>query len=473
MPFPQAHGRLRPHARSACLPLAILVATAVLSVGFGAPKKSEPAPVASPPPSRLPATSDAGVGVLDADTSQVVAEYAPVSIDTLPLHRTGDVGPSWRSSATPLTVVTKGTLARGQTLSEALRHQGISSATIHLIAQHMRGTFDFRYARPGHRYRLGQDPEGMLLDFRYSTSIEKSYYLYWDGKGYEVHEEHAPLRTQLSKVSGVVETSLYDAIALLGEDAKLAGAFADIFAWDIDFSRNVRPGDDFQILYERVYRADADGEEVYVRPGRILAARYRGASGDHSAVYFEGGGGRAGYYRPDGTAIERAFLVAPLEFRRISSSFSKARRHPILGVVRPHRGIDYAAAPGAPVWSVADGKVIYRGWAGASGNLMKIQHRSGYVSYYAHLSRFEPGLSVGDTVTQKQVVGYVGQTGLATGPHVCFRVQKNGRYVNPLDIVSPPGAGIAQAEWPVFKARRDVLLSDLGSATLVAADEAL
>jgi murein DD-endopeptidase MepM/ murein hydrolase activator NlpD len=162
-----------------------------------------------------------------------------------------------------------------------------------------------------------------------------------------------------------------------------------------------------------------------------------------------------------------------LEFRRISSSFSKARRHPILGVVRPHRGIDYAAAPGTPVWSVADGKVIYRGWAGASGNLVKIQHRSGYVSYYAHLSRFESGLKLGDTVRQKQVVGYVGQTGLATGPHVCFRVQKNGRYVNPLDIVSPPAQGIADSEWSIFKARRDVLLSDLGSATLVAADEAL
>jgi murein DD-endopeptidase MepM/ murein hydrolase activator NlpD len=474
VPLPQARGRLRPHTTSARLPLALLIATAALSVGFGSSDEKQPAPVSSPPPGHAGVLRDPVVGPLDADGSRVVAEYAPVSIEALPLH---DVAPDadlgWPSTASPLTVVTKGILKRGQTLSAALRDHGISSATIHLISQQMRGVFDFRYARPGHRYRLGQDPEGMLLDFRYSTSAEKSYYLFWDGTRYTVREDHAALRTQLAKVSGVVDTSLYDAIQALGEHTALAGAFADIFAWDIDFSRSVRPGDDFQILYERLYRTDDDGEEIYVRPGRILAARYRGAAGSHSAIYFEGGGGQAGYYRPDGTAIERAFLVAPLEFRRISSSFSKARRHPILGVVRPHRGIDYAAAPGTPVWSVADGKVIYRGWAGASGNLVKIQHRSGYVSYYAHLSRFESGLKLGDTVRQKQVVGYVGQTGLATGPHVCFRVQKNGRYVNPLDIVSPPAQGIADSEWSIFKARRDVLLSDLGSATLVAADEAL
>ena len=165
--------------------------------------------------------------------------------------------------------------------------------------------------------------------------------------------------------------------------------------------------------------------------------------------------------------------MAPLRHARITSSYSRARRHPILKVTRPHHGIDYAAAIGMPVWSVATGEVIYRGWAGGFGNLVKVKHNNGYVSYYAHLSRFEKGLRVGDRVTQKQVIGYVGSTGLATGPHVCFRVQRHGQYVNPLDIASPPAEAISGDHWTRFMTLRDVLLSDLGSTTLVVADEAL
>ena len=451
-----------------------VIALPLLLVGFGLLHAFD-ASVANESPPSVSSGPPASRAVEEADHSEVVAEYAPVAIEALPLHFPGPrqrYQEDW-SPATPLTVVTRGELQRGETLSTALRSQGISSATIHLIAREMRSTFDFRHAQPGHRYRLNQDPDGQILEFRYATSPERTLRLTWDGHSYQVEESQSTLQPQLAKVSGGIKTSLYEAILAIGEHTSLAGAFADIFAWDIDFSRNVRPGDDFEILYEKLYRTDEYGQSVYVRPGRILAARYRGTAGEHEAIFFEPSNGHAGYYRPDGSAIERAFLVAPLEFRRISSSFSTARRHPILGVVRPHRGIDYAASPGTPVWSVAEGTVIYRGWAGASGNLVKVKHRNGYVSYYAHLAGFEKGLKVGDTVGQKQVIGRVGSTGLATGPHVCFRVQKNGRYVNPLDIVSPPAEGVNRDHWPVFKARRDLLLSDLGTTTLVSSDEAL
>lgn len=457
--------------RLAAVPVLIAVG-ALMSFGVDTRNANEPSSVASGPPSRRSTTPD---GVIESlhrmPGSKVVAEYAPVEIGSLPV-RHAESSDSWPTS-TPLTIVTEGSLERGQSLSNALHDQGISSATISLIAREMRPVFNFRRSQPGDQYRLGQDSDGMVLDFRYSTSPEKSYYLAWEGTRYTVREDRAPLRTQLAKVSGVIETSLYDGIVGLGEQTALASAFADVFAWDIDFSRSVRPGDDFQILYERLFRTDENGSEVYVKPGRILAARYRGRVGEHAVVFYEGPDGNAGYYRTDGTPIQRAFLVAPLEFRRISSSFSSGRLHPILGVVRPHRGIDYAAPFGTPVWSVASGTVIYRGWAGASGNLVKVKHRSGYVSYYAHLSRFNSGLKVGDSVSQKQVLGYVGQTGLATGPHVCFRIQKNGRYVNPMDIVTPAADRIAKVDWPGFAARRDVLLADLGTATFVAADEAL
>ncbi|MAI78165.1 MAG: peptidase M23 [Deltaproteobacteria bacterium] len=399
--------------------------------------------------------------------------YDPGASSALPVRSAG-LRLNGLNGTQPLTVVTKGMLDSGESLSIALQSQGIHPSKIHLVASQLSRVFNFRHARPGHRYRLAQDPDGQVLSFRYSVSPEKSYLLVWDGERYAVSTESAELRAKLAKISGQVDSSLYEAISRLGERAQLANDFADIFAWDIDFSRNVRPGDDFQVLFERLYRTDEDGLEVYVKPGRILAARYRGGIGEYSAIFFEPEeSSRGGYYRPDGTAIERAFLMAPLEFNRISSSFSKARRHPILKVVRPHRGIDYAAPSGTPVWSVASGEVIYRDRAGASGNLVKVKHSNGYVSFYAHLSRFESGLKVGDRVSQKQVIGYVGQTGLATGPHVCFRVQKKGSYVNPLDITSPAGDPIARTDWTAFSSQRDQLMSHLGIINLLAAEEAL
>lgn len=408
----------------------------------------------------------------DESTLEFTAEFPSVSIDSLPIHRVS-LETQIKEPKKSLTLVTRGSLERGESLSTSLRRQGIGFKVIHTIATELAEVFDFRHARPGDEYRLGQDPGGHLVDFRYSVNPEKSFYLYSTDSGYRVREDHAQLRAQVVKVGGQIDSSLYGTVKELGERTQLASDFADIFAWDIDFSRSVQPGDDFQILFERLYRTNSEGDEVYVKPGRILAARYSGQNGDHSAVYFESEKGRGRYFRPDGSSVERAFLVAPLKFSRISSSFSTARRHPILDVVRPHRGIDYAASHGTPLWSVGAGRVIFRGWAGGSGKLVKIKHRNGYVSYYAHLSRFEPGLGVGSTVEQKQVIGYVGDTGLATGPHVCFRVQKNGRYVNPLDISAPAGDPVGDLDRERFESARDLLFADLGTGMQIASDEAL
>ena len=371
------------------------------------------------------------------------------------------------------TVVRKGELRAGETLGGALREEGIAPEVVHLITQQMGPHFDFRRSRPGHRYRVVIDSEGQVVGFRYSTSLEESLYLQWDGDTYVLSEERAELRPRVAALAGLVDSSLYESIRSLGEDPLLADDFAQIFAWDIDFTRNVKSGDAFRVLYERLYLTDDDGEEIYIRPGRILAARYQGAVGEHSAVYFELDEGRGGYFRPDGTSIEGAFLVAPLRYSRITSRYTNARRHPILNVTRRHPGIDYAAAEGTQLWSVGDGTVIYRGWAGASGNLVKVRHANGYVSHYAHLSRFAKGLQVGHQVQQKQVIGYVGRTGLATGAHVCFRVTKNGRYVNPVSIRSPASESIAAEQKAEFGVVRDQLLAGLDFSSIAATDEAL
>jgi len=416
---------------------------------------------------------DAGAPALPG---QVIAEFPPIDIDALPLH---DASPQPlgherqpRDDQSVL-VVTKGTLASGQSLSVALRRHGISASTVYLVAQEMRPVFNFRYSQPGDRYRLAQDPEGNLLAFRYSNSPIESLYLYWNGEDYVVRRERTELEPRIVSLRGVVETSLYRAIRDLGERPQLANGFTDIFAWDIDFARNVKAGDEFQILYEKLYRTDDDGVEAYVRPGRILAARYTGVAGGHTAVYYEREGSPGRYLRADGGGIERQFLVAPLQYSRISSSFTRSSHHPILKISRPHRGIDYVAAEGSPVWSVADGVVVYRSRAGASGNLIKIRHRDGYVSYYAHLSRFADGLEIGQRVEQKSVIGYVGQTGLATGPHVCFRIAKNGRYVNPMSLESPAGDPMAAETRADFERVRDSLLAAFDNGDRSASDEVL
>ncbi len=413
----------------------------------------------------------AGVEVMISDDSseQVVAQYAPISIDSLPIHRSSESGAAVES----LTMVTRGEIESGESLGSSLRRQGISPGTIHLIASEMRKVFDFRRSRPGDAYRLGQDSDGRVLDFRYSQGPEESFYLAWEGTRYTVRQERAELRPQIAKIAGVVDSSFYGAVLALGEQSSLASEFARILAWDIDFSRNVHPGDEFQILYERLYRRNDDGDEIYVRPGRVLAGHYNGNVGEYTVVYFENEHGAGAYFRPDGSSVERAFLAAPLEFSRISSRFTRARPHPILKVTRPHPGIDYAAPRGTPIWAVADGVVEYRARAGASGNLVRIRHAGGYTSHYAHLSKFASDLSVGDHVDQKQLIGYVGSTGLSTGPHVCFRVKKDGRYVDPMRIASPAGAPVDEEKRPVFESVRDQLLADLGPGPMSVVDEAL
>jgi murein DD-endopeptidase MepM/ murein hydrolase activator NlpD len=399
------------------------------------------------------------------DPDGLVAEFSAVQIDSIPLQQT-------RRSA-GLVMVSRGELVKGQTLSRALAEQGISQQSIQLLEREMRPVFSFRRARPGQRFRLSQSPQGEVLAFRYWTSPEESFHLFREGDRYVARSERVELTPRLARAEGVIQESLYLTLQELGEYPQLARGFVDLFAWDIDFSRQVRAGDRFLIFYERLHRIEEDGSEVYVRPGRILAARYRGMAGDYAAVYFEDDEGRGDYYRADGKSIVKQFLAAPLKHTRISSNFSSARRHPILKVTRPHLGIDYAAAEGTEVWAVADGTVIYRGWNGGFGNLVKVQHASSYVSYYAHLSRFSGGLHVGQRVKQKQTLGLVGSTGLATGPHVCFRVAKNGHYVNPLQLKIPAGATIGDAMWGEFRIVRDTLLSALEGDSLVATEEAL
>ena len=356
--------------------------------------------------------------------------------------------------------ISEGVITRGHTLSALLRADEVTPQTIARITRELRGHFDFRKAKPGHSYRLVQDGSGELVEFRYRLSETDGFTLVRQGDRFAVGRDMADLEARSTRIAGVITSTLYQSITNLGEDGQLAHDFADIFAWDVDFQRAVHPGDSYQILYERLYRTGGS-RDVYVRPGRILAARFEGRAGAFTAVYFQPDEDRGGYYRPNGSSVEGAFLMAPLRHGRVTSSYSSARRHPILKVTRPHHGIDYAAPRGTPVWSVGNGTVVHRGWDRGSGNLVKIRHDNGYASYYLHLARFATGLQVGDRVEQKQIIGYVGQTGLATGPHVCFRMQKDGRYMDPARLRTPSGEPIPGGLIPSFRVKRDLLLAEL------------
>lgn len=371
-------------------------------------------------------------------------------------------------------IYTEGELRRGETLAAALDRQDVSPQLVHEIATALRPIFDFRYARAGDRYRLAQDEHGRIMDFDYRRSEFERYTLRRDGEQLLAERFQPDLIVEQARVAGVISTNLYDAVEALGESGELAHDFAEIFAWDVDFSRSVRPGDEFHILYERRFLKGEEGEQRYVGAGRILAARYARVSGDeHSAVYFEHATGRGGYYRADGSAVERQFLQAPLTYRRISSNYSTARVHPITGRRRPHLGIDYAAPTGTPVWAVANGRVTFRGWLGGLGKAVKIRHDNGYESWYGHLSRF-PDLRLGQHVRQKQVIGYVGSTGLSTGPHLHFTLQKNGRLVNPSTMHAAAAPPIPRQQMAQFAAARDGLLQALDPKALrVVTNEAL
>ena len=406
-----------------------------------------------------------------------LSSYVPPEMDAAPALAGADAAALQTVALPPpepVVRITNGEIEPGRSLASALTDRQVSSEVVNRIANELSGHFDFRNARAGQTFRLTQDESGQILEFHYQTTATRSFRLTREGEDYAVHVQEAVLRPQPARITGIVTTNLHDAFEELGEDPRLAGDFSEIFAWDIDFSRNVHSGDEFRLVYERLYRTDDEVGSVYVRPGRILAAHYAGASGKHVALYFEDDDGIGGYYRPDGTSVKRQFLLAPLRFGRISSSFTTARLHPILKITRPHHGVDYAAPVGAPLWAVADGKVIFRGAAGGFGNLLKIRHSQGYVSYYAHLSRFVSGLRTGDKVKQKQLIGYVGDSGLATGPHVCFRIARDGRYVDPASMGDPGGEPVAPSSRYAFYRTRDALLSELvGSSLLAPTQEAL
>ena len=255
-----------------------------------------------------------------------------------------------------------------------------------------------------------------------------------------------PYKVEVSRIEGQIALSLFTAVESIGEGPELAMKLADIFAWEIDFIRDIRSGDSFSAIVEKRYY-----KGKFRDYGRILAARFVNNGEEHEGFFYENAKGRPGYYNAEGKNLRKAFLKVPLSFTRISSRFSWNRLHPVLHIYRPHLGVDYAAPTGTPVKAIGDAVVVSAGWNRGGGRTVHLRHINGYQSKYLHLSRFGRGIKKGAEVKQGQVIGYVGSSGLATGPHLDFRVMKGGKYINPTAMKNPRADSLTTAEMVDFR----------------------
>ena len=279
-------------------------------------------------------------------------------------------------------------------------------------------------------------------------------------EGFNANIVENPLEVEERMLRGTVASSLYVAVNQAGGTDRLAVSLADVFKYDIDFVNSVQAGDSFVVAHEQQYQ---DGE--FVRDGDILAAEFVNAGRTYRAVRYVSPAGRADYYSPDGRPVRKAFLRYPVDYGRISSGFSSARRHPVLNRVRAHKGIDFAAPTGTPIKAAGSGRVVNRSWNGGYGNAVVLAHSNGVTTLYGHMSRFAKGLAVGDRVQQGEVIGYVGMTGLTSGPHVHYEYRVNGVHKNPARVTIAKADPIPASLMADFQAKTAPLLARLDTPT--------
>lgn len=346
------------------------------------------------------------------------------------------------------------TIPSNTTLSSELQKLDISSSEITALVTAARPYKNLALIKPGTRYfvRFSSQQELLSIEFRFSAkeilTIKKINNL-WTAQLIEKKSKF-----QIVTFQGVVINSLWNSAKEAQMEAQLIGELAEVFAWQIDFSREVQIGDRWRLSVEKEF---VDNE--FVGYGDILSAEYLNSDNSFKAVLFRNEGTNLGYFTPEGENLRKIFLKSPIEFARISSRFSTKRFHPVLKVARPHLGVDYAAPIGTPIRSVGDGIIEFAGWSGGGGKVIKIRHNSVYDSAYKHLNGFAKGVKVGAKVIQGQTIGFVGSTGLSTGPHLHFEFYINGRFVDPLGQKFPQANPISQNQLSEFSLAQKELLS--------------
>jgi murein DD-endopeptidase MepM/ murein hydrolase activator NlpD len=336
-------------------------------------------------------------------------------------------------------------IQRGDTVAALLARLGVQDPEAVTLLRTSRQARSFHQLIPGRTVRATVTADGKLIGLRYLNgsnliSVDRA------SGGLEIREQIARLETRVLMKSAEIRNSLFGATDAAGLSDAVATQIADIFSSDIDFHRDLRKGDRFTVLYEVYYHM---GEPV--KTGRILAAEFVNQGKSYQTVYYQYSESEGGYYTLDGKNLRKQFLRSPLEFSRVTSGFSNARFHPLLQVTRAHRGIDYGAPTGTRVKATADGVVDFAGRESGYGNLIVLRHQSTYTTYYGHLSGFAKGLHKGKRVMQGEVIGYVGMTGLATGPHLHYEFRANNVQQNPLRVAMPSAPPILAERKAAFE----------------------
>jgi murein DD-endopeptidase MepM/ murein hydrolase activator NlpD len=340
----------------------------------------------------------------------------------------------------------QGELRRGDKLGPVLRREGVTPAEVEMLMRALRPEFDPRNVLAGQVYRIEMDAtSASVFAFDLVVSPVETLRIERGASGFEVTRRSKQLATEVVALGGVIERSLHEAVEALGEDTSLISFFVDAFSWDIDFYVDQHPGDRFKVVVEKRM---LDGE--FYQWGRVLAAEYDGRVGTYRVFAHQGADGRPRYFDERGRSAQKSVLKSPLKYVRITSRFGR-RFHPVLHRAKGHMGVDFAAPTGTPVRATADGRVTFVGAQRGSGNMIVLSHAGGITSLYMHLSRFARGLRAGQPVDQRQVIGYVGSTGMSTGPHLHFGLKKDGRYIDPLRHRGEPGRGVPASELAAFK----------------------
>jgi murein DD-endopeptidase MepM/ murein hydrolase activator NlpD len=381
-----------------------------------------------------------------------------------PSGPTSTAGPAAPGATTPQTPVAKASF--GPSSINIIVHPNDTLDAIFRRLKLNLGDLASLRALPGLKARLDSLRPGELLHFTHRDGAlvglerrlneEQTLKVVRDESGLKADVLQNPLESRPRTLRTVINSSLFEAVENAGGHDQTAVALADIFGWDIDFVLDIQPGDSFAVSYQELYQ---DG--VYVKDGPILAASFTNHGKQYRAVRYVDPDGNAHYYTPDGRSMHKAFLRAPLEFSRVSSGFNSARKHPILNLIRAHKGVDYAAPIGTPVRAAGDGRITYAGPKGGYGNVVEIDHSRSIVTVYGHLSRFAKGTRVGQHVTQGTVIAYVGMTGLATGPHLHYEYRVNGVFKNPQTVSLPDAESIDVRLRDDFQTRTAPLLAAL------------
>lgn len=355
----------------------------------------------------------------------------------LPAHNIDSVRPSafWREER----------IQKGDSIASLLARLNVSDEDIQTFLSDIRHASAFRQLKPGKLVQAQTSEDGKLLGLRYHYTGDTLLQVTRQADRFSSKEENLHLERHVHNKSGRIRSSLFAATDDANLPDSVAIQMAEIFSTDIDFHRDLQKGDQFSVVFESFYH---NGE--FIKSGRILAAEFVNNGKSYRAVYFQGRDGQGGYFTPDGKNLRKAFLRSPLEFSRVSSGFMSARFHPILKEWRAHKGVDYAAPSGTRIKATADGVVKLLGKQNGYGNVIALQHQGKYETVYGHLSGFAAGLRQGQRVNQGQVIGYVGMTGMATGPHLHYEFKMAGVQKNPLSLEMPTAFPIAADQKPEF-----------------------